>query len=97
MTIAIIASFISDAFVVAGLIGIFVKGFKWLKKLEEGEKCQLRTQMLNIYYKNTDKIIDQYEYESFNYCYQAYKALGGNSFIDKIKNEIEGWDIQPRS
>ena len=37
--------------------------------------------------------IRQYEYENFLLEYRAYKALRGNSFIDRIYQEIKTWDI----
>ncbi len=33
------------------------------------------------------------EYENYLYEYKAYKALRGNSFIDRIAQEIAGWEI----
>ena len=27
------------------------------------------------------------------HLYNAYKALGGNSFIDKIKHEVDEWEV----
>ena len=50
--------------------------------------------MLRIYYHNREaKEIRQYEYENFVFLYEAYKALKGNSFIDKIYSEVKEWDI----
>ena len=37
--------------------------------------------------------IRQYEYENFVFSYKAYKALGGNSFIDKIYKEVQTWEV----
>lgn len=63
-------------------------------KIQEGQKCLLRSDMLGIYYKHCDThIIRQYEYENFLYLYSAYKALGGNSFVDKIKKEVDTWKV----
>lgn len=63
-------------------------------KLTNGLKCQLRSEMLRIYYKNVDnKTIRQYEYENFVYLYEAYKSLKGNSFIEKIYSEIKQWRV----
>ena len=65
-----------------------------IRKLINAIKCQLRTNMLDTYYKNKDKkTIHQYEYENFVFLYEAYKALKGNSFIDKIYAEIKTWEI----
>lgn len=65
-----------------------------IKKLSNGTKCQLRSEMLHIYYRNRENgKIRQYEYENFIYLYEAYKALKGNSFIDKIYKELQNWEI----
>ena len=64
-------------------------------KIVRGMKCQLRNDMLQIYREHKMvKKITQYEFENFVYLYQAYKKLGGNSFIDKIYKEITTeWEI----
>lgn len=75
--------------------GVIVPVFVLLKKLIDGMKCQLRSDMLNIYYHNKDsKKIRQYEYENFVYLYKSYKALKGNSFIDKIYEDIKKWEVE---
>lgn len=75
-------------------LSAFVPVVIWIVKIARGERCQLRHHMLQIYYKHLDsKEIRQYEYENFVYLYEAYKALGGNSFIDKIYKEVQGWKI----
>lgn len=63
-------------------------------KVCNGQKCLLRSDMLNIYYRNREKkVIRQYEYENFVMLYEAYKALKGNSFIDKIYSEVKEWEV----
>ena len=76
------------------LMGVIVPVIANIKKIANGQRCQLRNEMLQIYYHNreTEKI-RQYEYENFVMLYDAYKALKGNSFIDKIHKEVESWDI----
>lgn len=65
-----------------------------VRTVEEGQKCLLRSDMLRLYYRHhQDQAIRQYEYENFIYEYNAYKALGGNSFIDKIYLEIQEWEV----
>lgn len=65
-----------------------------LIRIINGMKCQLRHDMLEIYYHNKeDGIIRQYEYENFVMLYESYKALKGNSFIDKIYKEVQQWNI----
>ena len=63
-------------------------------KIANGTKCQLRSEMLRIYYHHSEtKVVRQYEYENFVLLYEAYKALKGNSFIDKIYTEVKTWTI----
>lgn len=62
--------------------------------LINGMRCQLRKDMLEIYYHNKDnKKLRQYEKENFIYLYKAYKALKGNSFIDDIYKEVRTWEV----
>lgn len=62
--------------------------------LINGMKCQLRSDMLHIYYQYKDeKKIRQFELENFVFLYKAYKALRGNSFIDKIYKEVMAWEV----
>ena len=76
------------------IIGFITPIFLKLKKLNEGIKCQLRTEMLRTYYRHLEeKTIRQYEYENFIKNYEAYKALKGNSFADKIYSEIKSWKV----
>lgn len=76
------------------LLGVIVPVFVSIHKIKEGMKCQLRKEMLDIYYRNREtKTIRQYEYENFVHLYEAYKALKGNSFIDKIYEEVHDFEI----
>lgn len=64
------------------------------KQTKEGQKCLLRSQMLEIYYANKkDKVLTQYQRENFDYLFNAYTALGGNSFIQDIYSEVRSWEI----
>lgn len=63
-------------------------------RLREGQKCLLRSSMLRTYYRNREqRTIRQHEYENFLLEYRAYKALKGNSFIDKIREEVGRWTV----
>ena len=78
------------------LLGVITPVIVLVVKLINGQRCQLRSEMLQIYYHNRDnKTIRQYEYENFVMLYEAYKALKGNSFIDKIYSEIRKWEVIP--
>ena len=78
----------------AALFGVISPIILAMKKLTNGTKCQLRDAMLRIYYHHSEtKVVRQYEYENFVLLYEAYKALKGNSFIDKIYTEVKTWEI----
>ena len=99
MTIVlIIFEVIAGIFAFCNLLILFVKPIRErvfnTNKTREGERCLLRSEMLRIYYANLERrTIRQYEFENFIKCYDAYKALGGNSFIDEINLEVREWTI----
>lgn len=98
MTLTMIATFITEIGILLGVVEwvatTYRKNADRMERVAEGVKCQLRSDMLQIYYRHVDsKTIRQYEYENFIMLYEAYKALGGNSFIDKIYNEVKTWRI----
>lgn len=89
--ITLAATLIGEVGVILGLI---VPVIVSVRKIKTGMRCQLRSEMLVIYYHCREKrIIRQYEYENFIMLYEAYKALKGNSFIDKIYKEVQEWEI----
>ena len=80
---------------IAAAAGIIFKVWQWACRLQEGQKCLLRSQMLRTYYKHKEEeTIRQYEYEDFTACYRAYKAMGGNSFIEKVYEEVSDWEVE---
>ena len=96
----IIVEIISGLGVIGGTVSAFVVWMKKLgerqEKLVEGQKCQLRSDMLRTYYKHkNDNTIRQYELENFILMYKAYKELKGNSFIDVIHKEVIEWKVEP--
>ena len=94
--IAQISSFITA---IAAALALFVKPFReklfGFKDIHEGQKCLLRSEMLQLYYRGKDNnnTLRQYEFENFCLLYAAYKAEKGNSFIDKIKTEIDKMEV----
>lgn len=91
MDLAVLVTFIGE---IGVLIGVLIPMIRTVSKISNGTKCQLRNEMLSIYYRHREtKKIRQYEYESFVLLYEAYKALKGNSFIDKIYNEVKTWEV----
>lgn len=64
------------------------------EKIREGQRCLLRSEIVRTYYRHKeDKSLREYEFRNLEQCYQAYKALEGNSFIDHIYAEMQEWDI----
>lgn len=92
--ILLAAEIVSAIAVLCGVLVGVCKIVKWVKRLIEGERCHLRSDMVRTYYRNKDKkTIHQYERENFDKLYAAYKALKGNSFIDDIYKEVKRWEI----
>lgn len=91
MTISAIATLVTE---IGVLLAVIIPVIVSIKKISTGTKCQLRSEMLRIYYHNIETgKIRQYEFENFVMLYEAYKALKGNSFIDKIYKEVQALDI----
>ena len=91
MDIAAIAALIGEIGVLLGVVTPLIVS---VRKISTGTRCQLRSEMLRIYYNHREKgIIRQYEFENFMMLYEAYKALKGNSFIDKIYREVLEWQV----
>lgn len=91
MSLSTIVALIGEVGVLVGVVVPIIVG---VSKIKTGVKCQLRSEMLQIYYRNREaKQIRQYEYENFVMLYEAYKALKGNSFIDKIYAEVMKWEV----
>lgn len=91
MDLKIIVTLIGE---LGALVGAVIPVIITVSKVANGTKCQLRSEMLRIYYNNHQvSTIRQYEYENFVKLYEAYKALKGNSFIDEIYEKIKEWEI----
>lgn len=92
------AAICSEITVIAGAIALMIKPIR--EKLlgtsltKEGLKCLLRAEMLHTYYTHkNERQIRQYDFENFIACYNAYKQLGGNSFVDHIRSELDEWEV----
>jgi len=76
------------------IVGVLIPIGVVIVCLINGMKCLLRSEMLRTYYHNKERgKIRQYELENFVFLYKAYKALKGNSFIDKIYEEVMSWEV----
>ena len=93
-----LVQFASYITTIAAAVVLLVRPFRervlGMKKVHDGQRCLLRSDMLRTYYRHRDsEEIRQYEYENFLLEYEAYKALHGNSFIEKIHDEVQTWKI----
>ena len=92
-----VAEIIAIATEIITLVGVVIPVVSSISKIATGQRCQLRSEMLRIYYKNQEKReIKEYELENFLKLYEAYKALKGNSFIDVVKEEVVTWKVVKR-
>lgn len=100
ITFAEIAQICGFITAIAAAIALFVKPIRaklfGLSEIREGQKCLLRSAMLQIYYRGKDHgdKLRQYEFENFCLLYAAYKAERGNSFIDKINHEVQEMEVE---
>lgn len=102
-TIIIVGSIASAVMALIAFVSLMVKPIReWIlgekkekEALREAMKCLIRSHITSIYYKHISQCeIHQYEFENLTHLYEEYKVLGGNSFIDKIYNEVvEDWQI----
>lgn len=93
-----LADHAGDICQIATCAALLIKPIReWLmgtEKIREGQRCLLRSEIVRMYYRHKpDKQLREYEYRNLEQCYKAYKALGGNSFIDHIYAEMQDWDI----
>lgn len=94
----IIADHAGDICQIVTCAALLIKPVReWLlgtEKIREGQRCLLRKDIVEIYYSKKDtKKFREYEYKHLDHCYKAYKAMGGNSFIDHIYAEMHEWEI----
>lgn len=98
MDFATIVQWAKDICSIATCAALLIKPVReWLmgtEALREGQRCLLRSEIVRIYYRHRDdRQLKEFEFKNMEQCYAAYKALKGNSFIDRIHGEMKEWDI----
>lgn len=98
MTFENIAAYAGYICTIATCLSLLIKPIRerimGMEVIREGQRCLLRAEIVRIYYRHNDlRQLREYEYRNLVQCYKAYKALGGNSFVDHIFQEMEDWDI----
>ena len=85
-------------FITTGVLGYLVAKIKNYKKRdtnqEEALKCLLRSNLVNQYfvYKETKKM-PYYCKQNWYAMFEAYKNLGGNSFVIELKQKIDDIEV----
>ena len=85
-------------FITTGVLGYLVAKIKNYKKRdanqEEALKCLLRSNLVNQYfvYKETKKM-PYYCKQNWYAMFEAYKNLGGNSFVIDLKQKIDDIEV----
>ena len=98
-TVLAVLGFCSPIASLITILAVLVKPIRekifGLEDIREGQKCILRSEMLSIYYEGKDdgNKLRQHKFENFVLMYKAYKAMKGNSFIDKIAKEVEKMEV----
>lgn len=65
-----------------------------IEALVISSKDVLREKIMAIYHKNKyNRTMTEYEREALNQYYIDYKALHGNSYIDKRYNRMDKWKV----
>ena len=69
--------------------------FVFVKSIHRGTRCSLRNDIVEVYEQcKPTKTITKYQLETVCLSYVEYKKLKGNSFIDKIMEEIKEFEIR---
>lgn len=95
MTIGEIIAVISFAFtMLTMLVGEVIALYKIIKRIANAAKCQLRTEMLDMYYAHRDsKEWYEWQRENFDKLFLAYEELHGNSFISDVREETRSFKV----
>ena len=74
-----------------GEVGVL---FAFAKSIHRGTKCTLRNDIVEIYEQcKIKKEITKYQLETACLSFEEYKKLKGNSFIEKLMQEIKEFKI----
>ena len=66
------------------------------EKSDKAVLSLMRNEITNIYYENVAaKSLKSYEKENLNALYEAYKAMGGNSYVQALEKEMNTWQVVP--
>lgn len=93
-TIALVLGYLAT---IGGVFAFLWKQWKKIKDIADAQKCQLRSDILSIYYKHCDEdepTLREYERKNLDALYAAYEVLHGNTFVSDIYNdEMRHWRV----
>ena len=75
-------------------VGEIIVLVKFVKSIHSGIKCTLRNDIVEVYELcKPKKQITKYQLDTVCLSYEEYKKLKGNSFVDKLMEEIKDFEI----
>jgi hypothetical protein len=81
---------------IGGALVFIWKVGKQIKDVAEGQKCMLRSEIMNIYYRHCDEEVPtlrEFERKNLDALYAAYERLHGNTFVSDIYKEMRRWHV----
>lgn len=96
MTLQEVAVTIGYLATIGGALVFIWKVWKQIKDVAEGQKCMLRSEIMNIYYRHCDDkepVLREFERKNLDALYAAYERLHGNTFVSDIYKEMRGWHV----
>ena len=92
-----IATLIGYIVTVGGVFAFLWKQWKKIQDIANAQKCQIRSDILNIYYKHCDEedpTLREYERKNLDALYAAYEVLHGNTFVTDIyEDQMRHWRV----
>ena len=83
---------------VTPIITAIVVIYKWFNVVMEGQRCLLRTDIMDIYYKHCEEeepTLREYERKNLDALYASYVAHRGNSFVSDLYNNVmRHWPVR---
>lgn len=92
-----VASIVAYITTVAGVFIFLWKQWKKIKDIADAQKCQLRSDILAIYYRHCDEeepTLREYERKNLDALFAAYEVLHGNTFVaDLYNDQMRHWRV----
>ena len=96
MMLSTTADIIKDVVVIVTFLGSVIAILSKLKIIVNASKCQLRSDITNIYYKHCDEkepTLREYERKNLDELYDGYHTLKGNHFVDDLYEKMRHWKV----